>query len=210
MFYIHHLTLFHKDHWRPETASLRNLSLWHMTLTDMRENRFSPVPADICLSPRVCSCMDQIVKDGSQMLGKTADETRAFPWIPLSPSATPLKFKTLFHTFGILMTHIDSSISPSLIKTQSSRGTITTNSTMFCLCKTKHSIIDLKISCNLEKTVIKQRNSYSVCHKMGSQSRNAGLPECYNEKTLPSSGNHHFDKYIWNSYINLNKQTTTE
>lgn len=73
-----------------------------MTLTDRCwKTDFLLSPADICLSPRVCSCTDQIVKDGSQMLGMTADETRPDPahGSPFSPEVTHLKFKTIFQHF---------------------------------------------------------------------------------------------------------------
>ena len=48
--------------------SLRNSSQWHMTLTDRCwKTDFLLYPTDVCLSPPVCSCMDQVV-DASQML----------------------------------------------------------------------------------------------------------------------------------------------
>ena len=51
------------------SLSLRNSSLWRMTLTDRCwKTDFLLYPTDICLSPPVCSCMDQIVEDVSQML----------------------------------------------------------------------------------------------------------------------------------------------
>lgn len=58
------------------------------------------------------------------MLGMTADETRPDPahGSPLSPEVTHLKFKTIFHIFHTLMTHLETSISPNLIKTQNRSG----------------------------------------------------------------------------------------
>lgn len=86
------------------------------------------------------------------------------------------------------MTHLETSISPNLIKTQNRSGIsiilFLHEATQLCGMKKKNSR-------NL-KQLIKQSNSDSACYKMGSQSRKEALSDSYNEKTLPSRGGYNF------------------
>lgn len=86
------------------------------------------------------------------------------------------------------MTHLETSISPNLIKTQNRCGLriilFLREATQLCGIKKKNSR-------NL-KQLIKQSNSDSACYKMGSQSRKAAFLDSYNEKTLPSRGGYSY------------------
>lgn len=94
------------------------------------------------------------------------------------------------------MTHLETSISPNLIKTQNRCGL---SIILFLREATQLCGIKKKNSQNL-KQLIKQSNSDSACYKMGSQSRKAAFLDSYNEKTLPSRGG---DSYFLLK-INLN------
>lgn len=92
--------------------SLRNSSVWHMTLTDRCwKTDFPLYPKDICLSPRVCSCMDQIVEDVCQMLTtyQLPNSASDFLWLPI---------KNKSHTFSIRIHHYRTLRSWSLCQKQ--------------------------------------------------------------------------------------------
>lgn len=101
--------------------SLRNASLWHMTLTaGCWKTDFLLYPTDICLSPHVCSCTDQVVEDVSQMLDclltrLSYPTLQLIRWLFL---AMHPHFKNKSHTFGIRIPYDRTLLSQSLHKKQ--------------------------------------------------------------------------------------------
>lgn len=163
----------------------------------MLENRFSPLP---CRHLSFTLCLFLHGSNSKRWDPDAGNGCWRDPILPTDPrvySAAHKKLETIFHTIGILMTCLNTSISPSLIKTEISRGTINRHTFLFVHEETKHGRVK-KISCNL-KNINKTKQFLQLCYKMGSQWKNAGLPDWYNEKILPSRGSHNFK----NIYLNL-------
>lgn len=129
----------------------------------MLENRFSPLP---CRHLSFTLCLFLHGSNSKRWDPDAGNDCWRGPILPTDPrvySAAHIKFETIFHTIGILMTCLNTSISPSLIKTEISRGKINRHTFLFVHEETKHGRVKKLVV--IWKTLIKQSNSYSCVTK---------------------------------------------